>query len=413
MDTVEFDDTVCLFAAMFDEPTNVVITGTNDFWWRSIGLISNRNIASLRFKTPGIYKTSEDGKFLYGEEPHSGNLMLVGCFGQDEEVVVPDGIFGIYDRAFGENMHVKSVVLPKSIRVIEKTAFIGCKNLEKIYFPEGLWEIGGYAFQGTGLKELTFPASLERIERGAFHQCKKLETVTFANDSKASDLNDIFEGCEKLSKFVFPGCLERINPYCFRGCRSLTEVHLPASVKSLESGTFSDVQDVYLEALPRGLFFSVMSFSNTPVHYKQNTYTIHYKGSNFVFPREIRPSKIPEIEKLMSKKRRKSDIAGIEFAEDPKGQVLTALEAVRRYGVKSAKEFLKEQGQYPLILALLMGQEELMQEILHVYEREGMLTHDFLRMAKSLSIERSWLETTAYVLSLTNESGMSDTSFDL
>ncbi|MFR6137978.1 MAG: leucine-rich repeat protein [Blautia massiliensis (ex Durand et al. 2017)] len=49
--------------------------------------------------------------------------------------------------------------LPASLKVINGSAFYGCKNIDRIVFPDGLEFLGGSAFGGcTGLTEINVPA---------------------------------------------------------------------------------------------------------------------------------------------------------------------------------------------------------------------------------------------------------------
>ena len=62
----------------------------------------------------------------------------------------------------------------------ERTKLIVCaKNSENIKIPEGVTQIGRYAFfLQTSLKNIILPKSLEIIEYEAFHGCKKLTEIT-------------------------------------------------------------------------------------------------------------------------------------------------------------------------------------------------------------------------------------------
>ena len=67
----------------------------------------------------------------------------------------------------------EDIRLPRTLRVIEKGTFQGCKNLQSVAFPDGseLEEIREAAFQGCGLKSFTAPPSLKKIGDMAFARC--------------------------------------------------------------------------------------------------------------------------------------------------------------------------------------------------------------------------------------------------
>jgi len=84
------------------------------------------------------------------------------------------------------------------------------KSLEKIEIPEGVEEIGAFAFDGCdSLTEITVPGSVKRIGMYAFAGCKKLRKVTL---------------CE--------GVLE-IGAGAFSNDLNLKEIFLPKSLKRL------------------------------------------------------------------------------------------------------------------------------------------------------------------------------------
>lgn len=75
--------------------------------------------------------------------------------------------------------HIKRVVIPPSVRVIDAAAFSECFSLETAELPEGLEEIRSIAFEETSLKSIVLPKSLTRIFSEAFSYCDKLESITF------------------------------------------------------------------------------------------------------------------------------------------------------------------------------------------------------------------------------------------
>ena len=60
------------------------------------------------------------------------------------------------------------MVIPKSVKIIEGSAFFGCKNLISVTLSEGLESIGEHCFRRTAIKEITIPKSVKSIGRSAF-----------------------------------------------------------------------------------------------------------------------------------------------------------------------------------------------------------------------------------------------------
>lgn len=89
---------------------------------------------------PDSVKTIEKEAFL--NTPFfsnlSGDLKISGRFlliytGQESEIRIPEGISVICEAAFAGNEMLTSVILPKSIEVINPTAFKKCKNLKELW----------------------------------------------------------------------------------------------------------------------------------------------------------------------------------------------------------------------------------------------------------------------------------------
>ena len=69
---------------------------------------------------------------------------------------------------------LRDVVLPSTLKRIEYCAFMGCKNLKAVRFPEGLEYLGVGCFYRTGLESVEFPASLRTISQASFSECESL-----------------------------------------------------------------------------------------------------------------------------------------------------------------------------------------------------------------------------------------------
>lgn len=109
-----------------------------------------------------------------------------------EEIEIPDGVEEIGDFAFYACRSLTRIVIPGSVKKIGKYAFSWCKNLKEVIIREGVEEIGGAAFyHDVNLERAEVPESVKKIEiaqsamslAGAFSECPKL-TIICPKDSE-------------------------------------------------------------------------------------------------------------------------------------------------------------------------------------------------------------------------------------
>lgn len=83
--------------------------------------------------------------------------------GNDEHVVIPDGVTEIGEKAFRDNYDIQSLVIPEGVTFIDSNAFDGCENLRCITLPTTLKFVELDAF-GTfnDVEEVRFNGTLEQ-----------------------------------------------------------------------------------------------------------------------------------------------------------------------------------------------------------------------------------------------------------
>lgn len=84
------------------------------------------------------------------------NGVLLRYWGNDEEVIIPEGVTRVAALAFCGNANARRVVVPDGVRVIEEFAFAGCNVLEEVSLPASLASLGESQPGFVGLEERTF-----------------------------------------------------------------------------------------------------------------------------------------------------------------------------------------------------------------------------------------------------------------
>lgn len=91
-----------------------------------------------------------------------------------ETVSLPDTLINIRYCTF-YNSKIKSIRIPASVRIIDRSAFNSCKQLKQVIIEDGCTHIGYRAFSNCPeLSSISIPASVHQIEDEAFSNCSKL-----------------------------------------------------------------------------------------------------------------------------------------------------------------------------------------------------------------------------------------------
>ncbi|MCR4812906.1 MAG: leucine-rich repeat domain-containing protein [Bacteroidales bacterium] len=173
------------------------------------------------------------------------------------------GHYTIYNEiagAFQDDDVLTNLSLPETIKTINRYsgdycsilgAFMKCKKLKDIYFPNSLEFIGECAFRGcSAIETLYFGDNLKEIASRSFDDCAALKEIDF-NDKLEKIGSMAFVSCTSLKNVFFPESLTLIGKNAFEGCKAMTEVNIPASVKTIEGAAFQNsgvkVVNIYSE----------------------------------------------------------------------------------------------------------------------------------------------------------------------
>lgn len=116
-------------------------------------------------------------------------------------------------RAF-ENSSLSEVVLPDSMVEIRDRAFRGCENLVSIQLPADLSGLGSGVFSSSALESVRIPGSVSRIPVLCFSNCSRLKTVILEEGIRQID-QQAFIHCPELKCVYLPASLSRISMSAF------------------------------------------------------------------------------------------------------------------------------------------------------------------------------------------------------
>ena len=171
---------------------------------------------------------------------------LIKYKGNDENVVIPDGIRIIETNAFAK-CKLKNLTIPPSVEIINSFAFSG--SIESIHISDwAAWcnmgidrnplECGAKLYLNRKLQtDVRIPQGISTLKR-TFQGYKDLTSVELPNTLESISYG-AFWRCEKLTEVVIPEGVTEIGKEAFRYCSQLKKVTMPATVKRVESSAFA------------------------------------------------------------------------------------------------------------------------------------------------------------------------------
>lgn len=151
--------------------------------------------------------TKLNGATFYGG--FSGHLDLNNVieFGMEEfsvcgftgVLIIPDGTIKIPNNFMQGSSTLSKIIFPSSLKQIGSCAFEGQRRLcEDIIFPEGLVSIEERAFNRcTNIPRIELPSSLQTINRFAFNECYNISSIVCHAVEPPSVIKGAFDGVAK------------------------------------------------------------------------------------------------------------------------------------------------------------------------------------------------------------------------
>jgi len=205
----------------------------------------------------------------------------------DEEVQridIPEGVTEIGKYAF-INSSISFVSIPATVARIGLSAFQGCQNMHAAYFPAGVQEIEASAFFNcNSLTRITISGDMNTIGDNAFANCKSLKTLILRDGAELLSLGSntingnesLFSSCKLDSLYL--GRNLKYADVPFRDQTNLKSIVLGENVSELGDYAFrycSSLTDVYVKMqspilLPANTFFS-KTFTTATIHISLGT----------------------------------------------------------------------------------------------------------------------------------------------
>ncbi len=193
------------------------------------------------------------------------------------KVLLPISVEKIEESAFWGCTSLVSINFPESLRVIEDRAFYRCSSLSALSLNTGLNSIGIGAFAFCyELSSVSIPAGVQFIGDGSFLDCRSLASYSapFTGISKSAPRlmtvfgtepeslrkitvtdgdtvgSEAFLGFSRVTDITVPASVKSIGDSAFSGCSSLVRVNIPTVLKSIGKSAFSGCSSIKAISLP-------------------------------------------------------------------------------------------------------------------------------------------------------------------
>lgn len=155
------------------------------------------------------------------------------------EAVIPDSVTSISRYAFYGCENLQSAALPESMTAVPDGMFAADFSLSEVQWPSGLTSIGKSSFVATNFTKITIPEGVTELGNYAFNGCEELTEVTLPDTLKTLG-NSAFSYCYKLENIEIPENVTQVGQNAFQRCDVLKNVVISGNKVTLGSNVFKD-----------------------------------------------------------------------------------------------------------------------------------------------------------------------------
>ncbi len=180
-----------------------------------------------------------------------GTAAVTAWSGTDDALRIPETLDGHTVVALENKALYKAqmteLILPDTLEAVGNFAAMYCDKLEKVTFGKSIRNIGVSAFESEGddtksegkgsLTTVVWNGAPEIIREKAFYYADKLTEIALPAGVKTIE-NWAFAKCFSADKILLGEGLETIGDHAFLKCRAVKEISVPGTCKTVETSAF-------------------------------------------------------------------------------------------------------------------------------------------------------------------------------
>ena len=178
------------------------------------------------------YNLSDDGTLRISGNGTIADKQVMDQYRENTiQLIIDEGITDLQNVGLLKFTKLRSVQLPKTLKVIHEKTFTKCESLKEISIP-GVTHIGPEAFSYCkSLKIIKEADAVEEIGMAAFGECTSLRWPSFGSELKKINTAAFFS-CASLKNVTIPDSVMEIKNQAFCYCENLQKLVLPASLQT-------------------------------------------------------------------------------------------------------------------------------------------------------------------------------------
>jgi len=158
-------------------------------------------------------------------------MLFNSCTSLDSASFLPSQLETLKNGAFQNCTSLRSIALPDSLAIIEKSTFFDCKFLATVVFNSNLTTIDTEAISNCAITNISLPEKLMNLKENCFANNFLLKCVVCNKNLKTID-DGAFARCTMLEDFQLASSSISFSVSAFSGCDRLIELAAAAGFPS-------------------------------------------------------------------------------------------------------------------------------------------------------------------------------------